>query len=272
VRQHGFGHFDAELDRHLAQREATTPAARSEPCRLTLEVKIQFNFLDAPTPWPPGRAARWQEDFIRVVTNRWSFRYLLAPTQPCPAEPCRLATAIVRVVPVTSDPHHVVNVFYDKPTGARSYVASSGPGQMYGRDVESRGRDLRRSQTTASHEFGHMLGLGHVHCDTNNDDCYGVTREESADVMGRGEIVTVRDYEPFAQIMSRITGCEWRPLQQGGPTRLFGPSNVPALTIFGGVGGAIAGALIGGVAGGILGGLIGAGIGALAGLIVDEVS
>src|SRR5262249_33634314 len=115
IQRNGFGRYDAELDRR--------PAARGEPCRLTLSTTVQFNPQGA---WPAGRFQTWQQEFIRVVRDRWSFRFLLAPTQPCQDEPCRLATAIVNVVPVTSNAYHAVNVDYVHPEGARSNVATPG--------------------------------------------------------------------------------------------------------------------------------------------------
>lgn len=256
--KNGFGHYSSELDRRLA--------ASGQPCRLTLELLVRF----LPSgPWPSGRFATWIQQFTRIVTDRWSFRFMLAPQGPCAGEPCTSATAILKVVPTTSKADNVMDLTVDwvKPSDARSNVS-----HMYATDVESQGSDLRKSHVTASHEAGHMLGLTHVHCDSNADNCYGETREESADVMGRGEIVTERDYETFAEAMSRHTGCTWKPVpHRGGP--LLG-SAARDLAIFGGIGGALAGGLLGafagvggalalGAAGGALGALVGYGIGRL---------
>jgi hypothetical protein len=264
IKRSGFGAFDTELDRSLA--------GKKQPCRLTLTVNVNFK---PQGPWPPGSFAKWQNELIQKVSNRWSFRFLLAPTRPCIDEPCQSATAILRVVPVTSSAANVqdVTVNYNKPAGTRSDSHD-----LYRRDTQTPGSDLRRGQTTATHEAGHWLGLEHIHCNTNQDDCYGTTDEESADVMGRGEIVSERDYAPFAEAISRITKCEWKPVGHGG-TSLFGSSFVAPLALLGGAIGAVGGALLGASLGvgaaigvGALFGGLGAALGAVSGLALNEVA
>jgi hypothetical protein len=66
------------------------------------------------------------------------------------------------------------------------------------------------SQYTAAHEFGHMMGLPHIHCDTNNAQCYGTTNAERANIMGLGNTVTRANYEPFLAAMRAITGSNWK--------------------------------------------------------------
>jgi hypothetical protein len=260
VHRSGFGAFDSELDRRLA--------GRKQPCRLTLTVNVNFK---PQGPWPPRSFAKWQNDLVRIVTNRWSFRFLLAPTQPCMDEPCNSATAILNVVPVATSGSNVhdVTVNYVKPPGTRSSSAT-----LYASDVQSPGKDLRRGHVVASHEAGHWLGLEHIHCNTNADECYGVTDEEKADVMGHGEIVRERDYAPFAETISRITKCIWKPVGHG-ESKVFGSSWIAPLAILGGLGGAFGGAALGaslglgaalgvgaalGAAGALVGGVIGLGL------------
>ncbi|HJP92673.1 MAG TPA: DUF4157 domain-containing protein [Pyrinomonadaceae bacterium] len=263
IRINGFGNFDAEFDRRAALTAQRRPA--TEPCRLVLNVRVKFNFNDTQTPsrWTPTEQNRWTSEFIRVVTNRWSFRFLLGPGQACASEPCQSAAAILHIEPVASSPHHTVNVDYTKPEEARSDIYD-----LYRPDVERGGSDLRTSHATATHEAGHMLGLEHVHCNTDDDQCYGTNREESADIMGRGEIVTERDYMPFVTAMNLLSTCTWR-VRNGQRGPLF--RNVSTgLGITLGAAGAFAGvavgiALGGGVGGAIAGGLLGGGLGALIG-------
>jgi hypothetical protein len=264
VKRNNFGVFDTLLDR--------TQAAKGQPCRQELQVNIKFN---PQGPWPPGSFAKWQQDFVRIVTNRWSFRYMLAPDKPCADEPCKSAVAVLKVVPTNATADNIiqVKVDYNKPAGTRSDVH-----HLYAADVKSQGNDLRRSHVTASHEAGHMLGLQHIHCNTNADDCYGTSDEESADVMGRGEIVSERDYEPFVEAISRLTGCKWKTVGHGGGS-LFGSSWVGPLAVLGGLGGALGGALagaslgLGGALGfGALFGALGAGFGAATGASLNEVA
>lgn len=264
IRRSGFGLFDTELDRKLADQ--------NQPCRLMLTVNVNFT---PQGPWPPGSFAKWQKDLVRIVTNRWSFRFMLAPTQPCPDEPCKSAMAIMKVVPVTTPGSNVQNVTvnYVKPAGTRSDSST-----LYAADVKSPGKDLRKGQVTASHEAGHWLGLEHIHCNTNADDCYGVTEEEKADVMGHGEIVSERDYAPFVEAISRITKCAWKTIGHGG-SKLFGSSLVGPLAVLGGVAGALGGALLGAPLGlgaalalGGLFGALGALVGGATGGLLDEVA
>jgi hypothetical protein len=262
IRLGGSGNFDAELDRRAALNAQRRTA--NEPCRVTLTVRVRLNFTDTETPsrWTPAEQTRWQNEYIRAVTDRWSFRFLLAPAQACATEPCQVAAAVLHVEPVTSSPHQTVNVLYD-----RSPEGRGSPSELYRSSVERPGRDLRSNQILATHEVGHMLGLPHVHCNTNDDNCYGTNREESADVMGRGEIVTERDYLPFVTALQQLTSCSWR-VRDGQRGPLFGNFSTGlgiTLGAAGGIAGGILGASLGGVGGAIVGGVLGAGLGGLIG-------
>jgi hypothetical protein len=109
-----------------------------------------------------------------------------------------------------------------------------------------------------------MLGIHHISCSRNEDECYGVTREQKADIMGEGSFVSPRDYEVFAEMMSAITGCAYGVQQAS----FIPPTNAPAI-------GALVGALIGGgigagigfAVGGPLGAFIGGAIGIVGGAI-----
>jgi hypothetical protein len=264
IRINGFGNFDAELDRRTAMNPQRGRA--NEPCRLVLTVRVKFDFQDsqAPSRWTPAEQSRWTSEYVRTVTDRWSFRFLLGPGQPCASEPCQSAAAILNVEPVNSNPHFTVNVLYDKPAppGGRG-----SPTELYHSSVERSGRDLRTGQILATHEAGHMLGLEHVHCNTNDDECYGTNREESADVMGRGEIVTARDYMPFVTAINQLSSCTWQ-VRDGQRGPLFGNYSTGlavTLGLAGGLIGAVGGAAAGGIGGAIALGLLGAGGGALIG-------
>jgi hypothetical protein len=73
-------------------------------------------------------------------------------------------------------------------------------------------------QVPSEHEFGHMLGLPHVHCDRNDAVCYGVTAKEKADIMGTGSLISARDYRVFSEAMYYFNGCNWHPTH-GTPSR-----------------------------------------------------
>lgn len=262
IRINGFGNFDAELDRRTAMNPQRGSA--TEPCRLILTVRIKFNFQDSQTPsrWTPAEQSRWTGAFMRIVSDRWSFRFLLGHGQACGSEPCQSAAAILQIEPVNSSPHHTVNVDYVKPSDTRSDMR-----QLYRSDVDRPGSDLRADHAPATHEAGHMLGLEHVHCNTNDDNCYGTNREESADIMGRGEIVTERDYMPFVTAINQLSSCTWQ-VRDGHRGPLFGNAAIGLAVTLGAAGalaGAIGGAAAGGIGGGIALGLLGAAGGALIG-------
>ena len=253
IRGKTMGVYSTMLDRR--------PAKSGQPCRLTLTVMVHFT---PQGPWPHGSFAKWQQDLIRVVTNRWSFRFMLAPTQACPGEPCRTSTAILRVVPTatTSSTVENVTVHYVKPKHARSNL-----NKLYESDIDRKGTDQRTGQVVATHEAGHWLGLTHIHCRSGADKCYGVTEEERADIMGVGEIVSARDYAPFADAMTRITHCPWNPVEHG-KNQLFGTSLTGPLALFlGAAAGLAGGLLLGGptLIGEVGVGLVFGGVGAIAG-------
>ena len=190
----GGARIDAELDRSISW--------------LTAKIKVQFNFVDSPQPWPsPARKTAWQTVFIGSVMQRWSFKHFLVPEQPAPGEPQQVAVR-VQVIPVTSNPHFTMNVGF-----TTTFQQSSVGGRTATMDELDVAQRTDIPQTPIEHEFGHMLGLPHIHCDANDQQCYGVTPEEQADIMGTGSFVSPRDYGPFAELMPYFTGRNYRVQQ-----------------------------------------------------------
>jgi hypothetical protein len=234
---------DAELDRPIGM--------------LTVQMKVKFEPRNTPQPWPStARFERFKTDFVRTVAARWSFKHFLMPQTECPGEPPKVSVR-VQVLSVTSGEHRTVTVGY-ATEAQRSNVS-----ELDVLDTELRSD---KPQVPAEHEFGHMLGLPHVHCARNDDECYGVEREEKADLMGQGSFVSPHDYEPFTELMPSFTSttCQYRVQQASSiPT-----SRAPDIGAgIGGVLGALAGGAAGLAIGAAVGGPIGAAIGGLIGLI-----
>ena len=244
--------MDAELDRMIGW--------------LTAVVKVKFNATNVPRPWPtPAHFTRFQTRFMQTVEDRWSFKHYLVPQRECPGEPQRVAVR-VRLVPVTSNQHFTVNVGYSE--GLPNPRSSVG-GSTVNLDSQDDRRRNDIPQTPGEHEFGHMLGLGHIRCDRNDDECYGVSSDELADVMGSGSYVSPRDYEPFAEAMRYFNECNWNVSQASQVPTSRGPGIGGAIGfLLGGLGGAALGASLGGLLGpigAIAGGLIGLVGGAIGG-------
>lgn len=111
--------------------------------------------------------------------------------------------------------HASVKIHLDPPSGARSNagedhegtrIANMKPGDEFHKEKKwtYKGKEMIFFQATASHEFGHLMGLKHVHSDNNDENAYGVTPEESADIMGRGSNVGFKNAEPFIKILRRF--------------------------------------------------------------------
>jgi hypothetical protein len=227
---------------------------------LMARVKVQFAFKENdPLPWPSqGAKDTWRDRFLERVSQRWSFKHFLVPKARCEGEPARVAVA-VNALPVAADPHYKLNVSYTSDDRQSSVSWGAHTAALDSQDNDER-PDM--PQTPNEHEFGHMLGLEHIHCDTNDDDCYGTSRAERADVMGEGRYVSPRDYEVFAEVMPAFTGCDWR-VEQATPPPTDSAVGLGAF-IGGGLLG-IAGAAIGAAVAGPLGAFIGGAIGLLAG-------
>jgi hypothetical protein len=195
---------------------------------LTLVMRIDFQFHAGATG--TVATADQQRQFIRRfendVRNNWAEMYALVPDGVQPANYLDTYYAEIDIQNSNVNPHFVAHIG-STTAGAQTTdppgpVASGGPaahsdqrwlrmgtsdvGLTTGTSVQN----TQMSQYTAAHEFGHMMGLPHIHCDTNSAQCYGTTNAERANIMGLGNIVTRANYAPFLTAMRAITGSNWK--------------------------------------------------------------
>lgn len=191
------GRFDGEIN----------AAAHKVALVMRLEIEDQGQ--------PEGKAERLQRFRTRakeVIESTWSGRHALQSVCHGSGEKFE---ANVRLEVGGGTPHHTVHLFADTP-GERS---NSNAWQQSDNEEKTRespvlidpkkpptADNLRMAtfrQTTTAHEFGHLMGLGHVVCPGSADRCYGITGEQKMDIMGYGSVVSQRDYAPFVRIMER---------------------------------------------------------------------
>lgn len=176
--------------------------------RVTLVVRLELVDM-GPEKGRAGRMAVFAAKAVPIIESAWSGKFALKSA--CAADKFE---ASVRLVVTDANPHHTVHVWAD--AGERSNSTN-----WQASDLETRHREspvlidpkkpptpdnmrmMTFAQIPATHEFGHLIGLQHVACDSNADRCYGVTAEQKLDIMGYGSNVSRRDYAPFREIMQR---------------------------------------------------------------------
>jgi len=229
---------------------------------LTIIVRTWFIFMPDEGPWSMSEQQSWQDQFVEKVNKKWSAKHYLEPEKPCPGQPPRVDVR-VRCVPVRAgSPHHVaVTVWRGKPGGRDRSHMSNADDTMRVRESDIR-PGWPSQQVTVEHEFGHAMGINHIACNSNDDECYG-RGDEAADVMGKGPTVSAKDYQVFADLMTAdfANGCTYKVKEASAPPRNIMPLVMGA--VFGTLG-AVLGGVLGSLAG-PLGAFIGAGAGLLLG-------
>ncbi|HVL99840.1 MAG TPA: hypothetical protein VM324_11170 [Egibacteraceae bacterium] len=178
---------------------------------------------------PPAKQeiATFKTEFKATVESTWSGKGTVAPS--CPVLGTKAFTTRVVVHFVDGGEHLPITLYNasyaygrvetDRATGARSAKLDAEAYKTSRRESYARGGGVPpmvSEQSTAAHEFGHAIGLDHVHCPGSDLRCYGMTPEEHGDVMGGGskvQKITVPgpdgkpvihdDFAPFVRIGER---------------------------------------------------------------------
>jgi len=200
--------------------------------KLTLVMRIDFRFHAGATGTAPTPAQQraFIRRFRRDVARVWSEMYALVPVGAVPNNYLDTYFADILIVPSNRNPHYVAHIGsttgpYVNTDPPSATIGSGGPyvertnkwvrmgtgdvGLYSGGSVQG----INMRQYTAAHEFGHMMGLSHIHCDAGgaaHPNCYGTTNAERANIMGLGNRVTRGNYLPFVVAMRRFTGTRWR--------------------------------------------------------------
>lgn len=201
---------------------------------LTLIMRIDFQFHAGANGAVP--TADEQNQFIRRfendVRNVWAEMYALVPDGAQPDNYLDTYFVDVDIENSNVNPHYVahvgattggyVNTDPPGPVGAGGPAAENdqrwlrmGTGDVglfrgTSRQVDDAGNNRPMTQYTTAHEFGHMIGLPHIHCNTNDASCYGTTNAERSNIMGLGNTVSRTNYAPFLAAMRAITGSNWK--------------------------------------------------------------
>ncbi|MEP6645644.1 MAG: matrixin family metalloprotease [Saprospiraceae bacterium] len=225
--------FDAELN-----RDAKT---------ITLIVRLKFEFVDQhktytdkDKPYFGEVVKSWKDqqerqnkfirDFLKVVSERWSYKHRVYPAGPT-TEPVPWFITVVRAESVSNTEHKVVKVHFDhdREISQGSFMEIVSRASMYDHNIIVSESDVniipvtnvlingRKEKTynycIAAHEFGHAIGIEHINqkdAEKNpNINPYGETLVQQRDTMGVGSQVSVEDYWPFLVAMYYFTGSRW---------------------------------------------------------------
>jgi len=181
---------------------------------VTLIMGVDFTLAGWPGHTPEKEkekaAADFKTRFKSVIQSTWGGVYALQSA--CHGNADKFE-AKVRIDLDSTNPHVTIYLHPDTPggrSGAADGQSAMQVGDVFAKertrllpDAKGKPKEHTFHQVTAAHEFGHLIGLQHIHCKGNEEQCYGMTPQAAADIMGSGSVVSQRDYRPFVKIMER---------------------------------------------------------------------
>ena len=184
--------------------------------------------------WPDNEWASFQRSVESICESMWSAHGFLLPpahdqalirslTHPSAygyaPSPFICCTLDVQVSDRRLGTHAEVKC-YHLPAGV-AFFRSFARDRVGRNLMKLSNRDVTRTHPgnpayrVVSHELGHLLGLPHVLCDSNDEKCYGLpgTPERKA-ILGAGTNFTAHEVRPWIERMGQHTGtwAGWTPV------------------------------------------------------------
>ncbi|MDT8857626.1 hypothetical protein RNZ50_21790 [Paracoccaceae bacterium Fryx2] len=171
--------------------------------------------------WTAGEWATWKANFVASAQAFWNGRFWLINDAGSFLQTVGTQTYVPNIfckVKVTAHDgaaagnHHKIDVVRLDSTetwfGSHSTLYDSLDTKSVSKGTDTAGNPIM--QRAHVHEFGHLLGLGHVdegkaHCpttgNTNASACYGVADDDKNSVMGSGMTRRLEHAEPWRTVI-----------------------------------------------------------------------
>jgi len=202
--------------------------------RLEIKVRIKFNFIDGSATdfplakanhlkWTASEKKSWQKRFITLVEGRWGGKYLFRNTD---AELKGIYAYVDVEVEASDKDFHFDTTVTKIPKGEKKTSsvtppaagASSSTANFDSEDFKfnKKSSGIKQSQQAATHEFGHMMGLGDeygagavAHAALVKDALgKNIVKGNSDNIMAGGDTIEKQHYVTFWDALKKVTGMD----------------------------------------------------------------